>query len=463
MIPMHENSHPTTVARRLAEWISAFADGPIPAATAERARAILLDALACALYASDDDKSASVLRTVKQLSGAGACAIVGTRLRAGLPLAAFANGVLIRTLDLNDTYTGPRQIGHPSDNIGAALSAAEMADRSGSDLVRAIRMGYEIYGRILDLGDPDSPWDHVTVSGIVTAAMVGFLLRLPPERLAHAIALAASHSATLGEVRVGHVSAAKSIANSVVVQTAALMTLLAAEGVTGPGEAIEGARGYARLIMDGIDFAQFFAAGQNADRLMAVGLKQYPCFALGQGPISAAIELRKRLPANTDIQRLKVTVANTGAARLRLSDTLGRVPSSQEAADHSVYFLVAVALLDGRFGLDQLTGGRWKDTDVRVLIERMEASIDPALKPATSLPCRLEATLANGETLVIERAITPGMPAMPLSWDEVTEKFRRCAASVITDDAQGKVIDAVAQIETLPSARTLLEALVPHH
>jgi len=452
--------HAASVVRQLADWIGTFTASPLPPATATRARALLLDALACALYASSDDKSASAIRTVTQLSGAGTCTIIGTRLRTGLPLAAFANGVLIRTLDLNDTYTGPRQIGHPSDNIGAALAAAEMADRSGLDLLRALRMGYEIYGRVLDLSDPDSPWDHVTVSGIVTAAMIGYLLRLSPVRLAHAIALAASHSATLGEVRVGHVSAAKSIANSVVVQTAALMTLLAAEGVTGPGEAIEGTRGYARLIMDNADFSQFFTTGQDSDRLMVVGLKQYPCFALGQGPISAAIELRKRLPAQAEIAKLKIAVANTGAARLRLSDTLGRVPSSQEAADHSVYFLVAVALLDGRFGLDQLTSGRWQDADVHALIERTEVTIDPALKPPTSLPCRLQATLTNGETIVIERNVTPGMPAMPLSWDEVMEKFRRCSADVIGEDAQSEVIDAVARIETLPSVRPLLGALV---
>jgi 2-methylcitrate dehydratase len=455
------HDHAASVVRQLADWIGTFAASPIPPATAERARALLLDALACALYASNDDKSAGAIRTVTQLSGAGTCTIIGTQLRTGLPLAAFANGVLIRTLDLNDTYTGPRQIGHPSDNIGGALAAAELADRSGVDLLRTLRMGYEIYGRVLDLSDPDSPWDHVTVSGIVTAAMIGYLIRLPPVHLAHAIALAASHSATLGEVRVGHVSAAKSIANSVVVQTAALMTLLAAEGVTGPGEAIEGARGYARLIMDGADFSQFFTTGQDTDRLMAVGLKQYPCFALGQGPISAAVELRKRLPAQAEIAKLKIAVANTGAARLRLSDTLGRVPSSQEAADHSVYFLVAVALLDGRFGLDQLTSGRWQDADVRALIERTEATIDPALKPPTSLPCRLEATLANGETIVIERKVTPGMPAMPLSWDEVTEKFRRCAAGVIGEDAQSQVIDAVARMEGLRSVRPLLGMLVP--
>jgi 2-methylcitrate dehydratase PrpD len=98
---------------------------------------------------------------------------------------------------------------------------------------------------------------------------------------------------------------------------------------------------------------------------------------------------------------------------------------------------------------------------VRALIERMEATIDPTLKPPTSLPCRLQATLTNGETIVIERNVTPGMPAMPLSWDEVTEKFRLCAAGVIGEDAQSEVIDAVARIEALPSVRPLLGALVP--
>jgi hypothetical protein len=43
----------------------------------------------------------------------------------------------------------------------------------------------------------------------------------------------------------------------------------------------------------------------------------------------------------------------------------------------------------------------------------------------------------------------------------VTEKFRRCAAGVIDEDAQSKVIDAVARIEALPSVRPLLGALVP--
>jgi 2-methylcitrate dehydratase len=340
------------------------------------------------------------------------------------------------------------------------LAAAELADRSGIDLIRAIRLGYEIYCRILDIGDPESPWDHVTVSGIVTAAMVGWLLRLPPERLAHAISLSAMHCTTLGEVRVGQVSGAKSIANAVVSQTAALLTLLAAEGTTGPRLGIEGARGYATLILDGADFEQFFTIGGDSDRLVSVGLKPYPCFALAQGPISAAIELRKRVGTMDGIERLEVSLANTGPARLRLKDSHGRTPESREAADHSIYFLVAIAFLDGHVGLKHFESDRWRDEDVRALIARMEAAIDPALQPVTSLPCRIVATTTDGQKHVAERPASPGNAASPLTWDDVKEKFHACSTGVLDANAQALVVARVGGIENV-SARALMQALVP--
>jgi 2-methylcitrate dehydratase len=455
-----KSSPRAAMTRRLAAWINDFGASTIPTATAERARAILLDSIGCALAASAEDKARPIFESLPRMGAAADCTIIGSYLRSSLPTAAFGNGALIRMLDLNDTYTGPRQIGHPSDNIGAALAAAELNDRSGVDLLRAIRLGYEIYGRILDMTDPESPWDHVTVSGLVTAAITGWLLRLPTEQLANALALAAMHCATLGEVRVGKVSGAKSIANSVVVQTATMLTLLAAAGVTGPEQALEGRRGYAKLILDGADFADFFKADGD-DRLLAVGLKQYPCFALGQGPISAAIELRKKVPRQSDIKRLTVALADTGPARLRLGDEHGRMPTSSEAADHSIYFLVAVAVLDGRFGVDQLRDARWQDADVTGLMARMEAIIDPTLTPKTALPCRLEAMLADGSRCTVERLCTPGFASNPLSWHDVVAKFRSNAGAVISDKAQRDVIACVEDVDRLSSVRMLLRPLVP--
>ena len=446
------------MVRRLAVWIEEFGASAIGSKAADRVRTILLDSIGCALAASIDEKARPIFRALAQLGGTSDCSIIGSDMRSSLPVASFSNSALIRLLDLNDTYTGPRQLGHPSDNIGVALAAAEMKNRSGRDLVRAIRLAYEMYGRLLDMGDPESSWDHVTVSGLVTAGTAGWLLELSADQLANALALAAVHCATLGEVRVGKISGAKSIANAVVVQTASMLTLLAAEGMTGPEQALEGRRGYAKLLLEGIDFGDFFKADGD-DRLLSVGLKQYPCFALAQGPISAAIEMRGRLPQLADLERIKIVLADTGPARLRLADEHGRAPTSSEAADHSIYFLVAVALLDGRFGTDQLYAERWKDRDVNDLMSRMDALIDPTLTPKMALPCRLEAVFTGGGHCIVERPCTPGFASNPLSWDEVVAKFRTCASSAIGDMAQRDVVACVNGIEQLSSMRLLLKPL----
>jgi 2-methylcitrate dehydratase len=240
----------TTEVGRLAEWVVEFAAAPLDDAAVERLSVILLDSISCAVAAQHDDIALQGLALVDELGGVGRCSVIGHPQRTSLPLAAFANGVLIRSLDLNDTYAGPRQIGHPSDNIGVALSACEYADRSGQDLLRAIRLGYEIYGRIQDLFDPETTdWDHVTASGLVGAATTGWLIGLPTDRLAQALALAATHSATLREVRGSAISSAKSIANAIVLQNSVMLTLLAGKGATGPRFALEGKRGFSKVVL----------------------------------------------------------------------------------------------------------------------------------------------------------------------------------------------------------------------
>jgi len=327
-------------------------------------------------------------------------------------------------------------------------------------------LGYEIYGRIEDMFDPvNTSWDHVTASGLAAAAMTGWLLGLAPDRLGNALALAATHCAALREVRGGHVSAAKSIANGVVVQSATLLTLLAAEDITGPARALDGPRGFANVILDGADFETFFAMDGEADRIMSVGLKLFPCFALAQAPISSALELRSRLHAPVEtLQKIVVSIADSAPARMRLGDGAGRMPSSREEADHSVHYLVAVALADGYVGLDQFEGGRWRDADVIDLMSRIEARIDPDLPtmPVSAFPCRAEAHLQNGERLVVENLANPGHPSNPLSWGAVKDKFNQYVEPVLSTDARQRTLDLVENIEDLRSVRLLIDALVPN-
>ncbi len=453
---------------RLVALLRDVSERELSQASTERARSVLLDSIGCALGAHGDPTVARALDVARSLglgAGAGDCTIIGQGLRAGLPVASFVNGVMIRVLDLNDVYAGPGQVGHPSDNIAVAIAATEKAGRSGKDLLRAIRLGYEIYGRIEDSFDSaNTPWDHVSASGLTAAGMTGWLLGLPDDALGHALALAATHSATSREIRGGHVSSAKSIANGIVVQSATLLTLLAAEGMTGPSHALDGRYGFGKVVLDGADIDAVFAPGSRPDRVLSAGLKMYPCFAMAQGPIHATAAIRKGLGLPLpEVAKIRVTLADSAPARTRLADGASAMPTSHEQADHSIHFLVATALADGYVGREHFEGRRWQDPAIVELMARIEVDLDPALNAETvsAFPCRIAVDLADGRTLTEARPVAPGHPDDPLSWDDVKEKFTRNAAGVISDAACGQVVRLVEGIEDLPSIAPLLETLVP--
>ena len=81
---------------------------------------------------------------------------------------------------------------------------------------------------------------------------------------------------------------------------------------------------------------------------------------------------------------------------------------------------------------------------------RIEARIDPDLRPVKALPCRLVAIMRDGTRHTIERPASPGNPALPLSWDDVKGKFELCAAQECsTCYAQRNVIELVERIDEL--------------
>jgi len=388
--------------------------------------------------------------------------VIGTPLRSSIPCAAFANSVLVRTLDFNDFNNGSGQGGHPSDNIPVALAAGEAGNCSGREVLAAIAAGYQLYGCIQDLSDPASPWDHVSASALTTAAICGRLLALSRERLTHALALAAVHSMTLAEVRRGEVSAAKSLANGIVVQTAALLTLLAAEGVTGPVSGVTGRGGFQGIVLAGKNLVAALAEGAGESKLMQSSLKPYPCFSMAQGPIAAAASLHPKVAnASDSIEQVTLSLGDIPIVRTQMAHATGQLPANRESADHSHRYLVAMALLEGDVRLEQFDRARWLDEDVKSLMTRVKVEIDPALAITTpgALPCRLRVNMAGGETFDAECRIPPGHPHSPMSWNDIVHKFRRCAAGVMSPKAQDEAIDMVARFEQLPSIRPLLAAL----
>src|SRR5206468_3117402 len=236
-------AHGPRAIEKLAEWTLAPRD--IPAAAVNQAKLLMLDAVGCGFAAFDEEGAGAVLQTLAHMGGAPQCTVLGSTTKTSAPNAVLVNGSLIRMLDLNDyVNTKDGQIGgHPSDNIPVALAAGELHGSSGRDVLAAIVVGYEVYGRLKEVMDRESNWDGVTVSGFAAPAMAGRLMGLDKRQLANALALAGARAVTPLAVRQGDISAAKSVANALVAQSAMQLTTMAQHGLTGPLDLFENPAG----------------------------------------------------------------------------------------------------------------------------------------------------------------------------------------------------------------------------
>ena len=120
--------------------------------------------------------------------------------------AAFANGTMLRYLDINDTH---RTIdgSHPSDNLGGVIALAEALSLNGRDTLLALIISYEIQCRFVDsVPFNENGWDQ-PVPGVIAMAMAaGRMLSLNVSSMRDALALAVTPNLCTYQTRAGELS-----------------------------------------------------------------------------------------------------------------------------------------------------------------------------------------------------------------------------------------------------------------
>jgi 2-methylcitrate dehydratase len=447
------------LVKQIADRILEFDSQSIRADVLRHAKFLILDSIGCALAAGREHAYERALHTFEAIGGNADCTIIGSRHRMPVTSAVMLNGILIRALDLNDAYVGPGQMGHPSDNIAVALSVGEKQGAPGLNVIASLIAGYEIYCRIQDIIVGRGPWDHVTASALAAPAIAGRLLKLNADQLANALALSAAHGNTLSAVRSGQLSNAKAMANAFVASQGTLCTLLASQGSTGPLSIFEGKGGLDKAFLAGADLSLLMNPIRDHFRISDVSIKAYPCIGTAQSMVAAALQARAVIADPLkEIKQLEVRMADTPFVRGQVEDEDRRYPTSRETADHSFYYLAAVALLDGELTEAQFEGERWTQPAVKSLMERMTIRTDASLNKYTpgSFPCVLELTTVSGESRTVEVFYPKGHPKNRMSSVEVEGKFRGCARTVLSEAKQTKIISLVDDLEKLSSVNELM-------
>ncbi len=449
----------TTLAERLAGFAVRASYDDLSEAARVQLKIRVLDALGCAIGALDGEPVRLVRAQVQEFDHGGPCTLLGGG-RAAPDWAAFYNAALVRYLDFNDSYLAPGETCHPSDNLGAVLAAADYADAAGRDLLAALALAYQVQCRLSDVAPVrDAGFDHVTQGTYAVAAGVSRALGLDAARTAHALAIAGTAFNALRVTRTGALSHWKGLAYPNMAGAVTRTTFLARRGVTGPLEVFEGEKGF----MDAV--AGYFELDwdhEDLERVTETILKKYNAEIHSQSALEAVLGLRQRERlAAGEIERVDLEIFDV-AYRIIGGGEEGdkTVVRTKEEADHSLPYLVAVALLDGQVMPEQYRPERIARDDVQALLQRVHVRPDAdfsRLFPA-EMPCRVRVTRRAGPPLVAELADYPGFRTRGRTWEAAREKFDRLAEPYAAPALRGRIADTVAELEGVP-ARALTALL----
>jgi 2-methylcitrate dehydratase len=447
-----------THVEAIAEFVQRASYDSIPIDATRALKARLLDSLGCALGALDAEPIAAVRRYAE--SAGGPCTLIGAG-RGRAETAALYNGALVRYLDFMDIYMAPKQSGHPSDNVAPVLAAAEQVGATGQELLVALAVAYQIETRLLEAAPVQSNgFDHTVQQAYAVAAAVSKLLSLDSERTAHALAIAGASQQGLVITRVGKLSQWKGIASAHNASGALQAAYLAAAGITGPLEVIEGKRG----MMDSL--AGEFKIDWSTEPLTAVSrtsLKRYVAEGHAQSAIEGMLELKSEHELRaSDVRSISVEIFKQADNIVGSGKEAGdkHDVSTKEQADHSLPYLLAVALLDGEVGPVQFERGRITSADVQDLLRKVTVDNSWALPHSypEKVPCLLTVMLNNGKKVVQRKDDWLGFFARPASWHDTLQKFHGLSERHCDRHLRDDIANVVATIDQRMS-RDLLALL----
>lgn len=343
------------VSRQLAGVLAStsYADLPQPA-IAEAHRAIL-DWLGCAIAGSLETPARIMQRVVASLGTSDEATIFAFE-RSSAAGAALANGVASHSLELDDVHKGSTLHGGAAV-IPAALAVAEREHADGRAFIKAVVLGYEAALRTGEAVNPTHYrfWHPTgTASTFGAAAAAGSLIELDAKQMLDALGTAGTQAAGLWEFNADG-AMSKPLHPGKAALNGILAADLAREGFTGATRILEGDRGFFRAMSASYDATRVTDGLGKRWKISENCYKIWPCCAHTHCAVDVACDLRaQRKWSGRDavdaVQSIEIETYATGYEIVKDMN-----PSAPAAAQFSIAYAVATALLNGGVALKDFT------------------------------------------------------------------------------------------------------------
>ncbi len=393
---------------------------------------------------------------------------VASSKRVSPEWAAWANGVAVRELDMHDTFLAA-DYSHPGDNIPPILAVAQTMEKSGRELIRGIATGYEIQINLVRaICLHEHKIDHIAHLCPAQAAGIGTLLGLKQDIIYQAVQQAVHVSFTTRQSRKGEISSWKAYAPAHAGKLAVEAVDRVMRGEGAPSPIYEGEDSVIAWLLDGPDAhykVPLPAPGEPKRAILDSYTKEHSAEYQSQALIDLAFRMREQIADLEAIEKIVIHtshhthyVIGTGAGDPQKMDP----KASRETLDHSIMYIFAVALQDGRWHhVDSYTPRRAGRADTVRLWHKIETaedkewtrryhSIDPAEK---AFGGRVEVFMNDGSRIVDEMAVANAHPlgAKPFARDDYIRKFQIITDGIISTRESNRFLEAAQDVARLPA------------
>ena len=339
--------------------------------------------------------------------------------------AAWANGTAVRELDFHDTFLAA-DYSHPGDSISALIAVAQQMRLDGAALSRGIAVAYEVHVALVKaISLHKYKKDHVAHLAPATTAGIGAMLSLPTEVIYQAINQAVHLAFSTRQSRKGEISSWKAYVPGFSGKLAIECIDRAMRGEAAPSPIYEGEESVLAWMLGGKDERYEVTLpepGESPRQILETYTKAHSAEYQAQALIDLAIDLSKRIP---DLSKVKSILLETSHHTHHVIGTGANDPqkmdpeASRETLDHSIMYILAVALEDRGWHHVYSYARERARTPSTVALWRKISTVeapewtkryhepDPAKR---AFGGRLTITLYDGTVIADERAVADAHP-----------------------------------------------------
>lgn len=465
MVPAAES----TVAGRMAEWLSGLPAAGVPDRARDAARRALTDGVGV-LYAGWDMPLARMIREEALAEGAdGSARVFGASRRLAPALAARVNATAGHVLDFDANFNRGMVFG-PAAFFPALFAMAEGEGRAfdGARFLSAFAVGAEIARTLAESlserpysKDRDSlfykGWFNTAVLGpIAIAGACSWLVGLTERETVNALTIAAIQA---GGLRIGVGSHMKPLLCGRAAETGLRAVQWARNGVEAPDNAFEGTRGFIQAINAGgwtpdafDDLGAFEDAGAS--------LKLYPACSSVQAAAEVLVGLlQDNALTGTDLATVECLVTPHIAANLAYD-----IPENVTQAQFSIRYALGCILERGDFTFASLSDRDIADPAIRAQMDkismqgglRFDSPADARLYPEATA---VTVTTKDGRRFSGRQDASTGKPVNPMPEAQLQAKFRANVGRVHGGQAVDLLLARLSGLEGLADIRNLFDGV----